>query len=509
MNRAIITSVLVVVVLTSVTGLAFAESNILSPSIENNDGMFGLDNPDDVVRYGTDSTPSWIITVSEGEQDSLRTWVDESEQREIKEWPTTQKALVVAPTGDVLDNSFFNDKFVLSEAGYVETISYNLSTDLIEPVEEFQNETPERYVSILAGGEFGTGQISEVETTTLQNARTVIADNQVASEGEGVTVGIVDTGVNTGSNSELYGSRIVEAKNTITGNTGVDAVADGNGHGSWVASAVAANSADDSYDGVANSVDLVIAKSLDDSGSGETADIIEGVEYTCERADIVNLSLGTMTYSEEINDAVQTCEEEHNTTVVIAAGNSGEIPEMMLINSPANSTQPGAITVGASNTDVPSDAKIATFSSVGPDRGLESGLETTGETVDVAAPGIKLEAQVATEDGSIETEALSGTSMASPIVTGSIAVAMASDSTLQNDPAAVRERIETTSPRMPNAAVNETNYGMINVDNLVSETTVDESQQDAMNTKAAARNEFYESYSKSRIIKVIKNGWDI
>lgn len=510
MSRSIFTIVIAFCLLVSGgIGVVAADSDILSPTIENNQGVRGLENPDDVVKYGSNATPSWIVSIDDGEKSSLETWADSSEDREVREWINSNEALVVAPSDNIVSETFFDSGFDLQDADYVKSISYNVSANLVEPADLSENESPSRTVDIIASGEFGSGQASDVETTTMKTVRQNIGDDQVSSEGSGITIGIVDTGLNTGSSSGIYQSRVVAAKNTISGNTGIDAVADGNGHGSWVASAAAGNSSTDKYDGVATSADLVIAKSLSDSGKAESADIIEGLQYTCERSDIVNMSLGTTVYSEAINTAVQDCIENHNTVVVIAAGNSGQVPELMLINSPANSNEEGAITVGASSNATADEARIASFSSVGPARGLRSGGEVTGETVDVAAPGMAIKTQVAEEDGTLTTSTLSGTSMASPVVSGSLAVAMASDGNLQGSPSDVRNRIENTSARMPHAAENETQYGMVNVDQMVNNTEVSQTQEEAMDSKAQARDQFYRSYSGSRIIEIIKNGIEL
>lgn len=106
-------------------------------------------------------------------------------------------------------------------------------------------------------------------------------------------------------------------------------------------------------------------------------------------------------------------------TVVVAAGNSG--PDSKTILSPGNSTS--AITVGAVDdrkTKANNDYSVAPFSSRGP---TKEGIRKP----DVVAPGVKIKS-LANGDG---YKALSGTSMATPVVTGSLALLLGKDNNLQ------------------------------------------------------------------------------
>ncbi|KAF8693910.1 peptidase, partial [Rhizoctonia solani] len=155
--------------------------------------------------------------------------------------------------------------------------------------------------------------------------------------------------------------------------------------------------------GVATSANIIAVKVLSDSGSGTNSDVIAGINWAATQArssgrpSIANLSLG---------DGASTAVDSAVTNTIsgglhfaIAAGNS---------NVDAGSTSPAR--VAAANTvvgAVDSSNRKASFSNYGP-------------VLDVWAPGVNtLSAWIG---GTTRTDAISGTSMASPRVAGYIAV---------------------------------------------------------------------------------------
>ncbi|KAG6887646.1 hypothetical protein C0995_013751 [Termitomyces sp. Mi166 len=143
--------------------------------------------------------------------------------------------------------------------------------------------------------------------------------------------------------------------------------------------------------GVAKKANLIAVKVLDDDGNGYTSDIIKGLEYVetdaerSGRPSVASLSLGGP-FNPALDEAVAK----------VAAGNSNLPVELF---SPAGA--PSAITVAASNIK---DEK-ASFSN-------------WGAGVDIFAPGENI---ISTWIGPSTTEILSGTSMATPHVSGLVA----------------------------------------------------------------------------------------
>lgn len=111
------------------------------------------------------------------------------------------------------------------------------------------------------------------------------------STGQGVTVGIVDTGVDV-DHPDLAGK--VDALATCLGGPCREGAApDRIGHGTAMAGVVAAAHDGVGIVGVAPDARLVVAKAIADDGMGTTADINNAIRWVVDRgADVVNLSLG-------------------------------------------------------------------------------------------------------------------------------------------------------------------------------------------------------------------------
>lgn len=193
-------------------------------------------------------------------------------------------------------------------------------------------------------------------------------------------------------------------------------------HVTHVAGIIAGNgySSRGKYVGVAPKSNILAIKALDENGGGSSSKIIEAISYIIDTKDkyntkIINLSIGTPANNTCDKDPLCRAVEkavEAGLIVVVAAGNSG--PERGTILSPGTSRN--AITVGAvddKRTIDPSDDTIAPFSSRGPT--LE-GLTKP----DLLAPGVSINSLSNTKlDG---YSALSGTSMATPLVSGAVAL---------------------------------------------------------------------------------------
>ncbi|MFI6182919.1 S8 family peptidase [Nonomuraea sp. NPDC051191] len=232
-------------------------------------------------------------------------------------------------------------------------------------------------------------------------------------DGSGTTVAVLDTGVDA-THPDLAG-RIADSRSFVEGQE----VTDHHGHGTHVAATVGGSGAgsDGTRKGVAPGARLVIGKVLGDSGSGDTSDIIAGMEWaaTEEKAKIVSMSLGgnptdgTDPLSQSVNDLSAST----GTLFVVAAGNDG--PGKETIGAPGAAAS--ALTVAATDK---SD-RLASFSSRGP-RAVDGALKP-----DIAAPGVGIVAARAagTSLGSPADAlytSLNGTSMATPHVAGAAAL---------------------------------------------------------------------------------------
>jgi thermitase len=230
-----------------------------------------------------------------------------------------------------------------------------------------------------------------------------------------VKVAVLDTGVSL-SHPDLQG-KVVATRNFSSSST----VDDVNGHGSHVAGiAAAATNNGIGVAGLGYSVDIMDVKVLGDSGSGLYSDMISGITWAADNgANVINLSLGGTMASSALESAVNYAWSK-GVVVAAAAGNKSS-------SAPFYPAYYANVMAVAATTDLD---KLASFSDY-------------GDWVDVAAPGISIYSTVPGGYGY-----MSGTSMASPFVSGLAALLFAQTTDtngngLRNDE--VRSRIQSTA----------------------------------------------------------------
>jgi hypothetical protein len=472
-------------------------------------GTFSSSVPDRVETYGASGDPGFYISVENGSHSTLDDWANASEDREVLAWNNdSNRALVRAPPGHV--GVSFVDRALdrgLAGKSYVTGVDVEISADVpADPPgmarEDYETPVPSLLVRDGSFEQQGVAYSEDANKSLLGEARATMNATGPRANGSSVTVAVLDTGLNT-AGGDLYQDRIAAGRNFVTDKNATDAgewseIEDGNGHGSWVASAIAANVSNNSYDGVAPNATLVVGKTLADDGGGSIQDIIEGLEWACgeQDADVVSMSLGSPQYSATLAEEVRECAVEENATVVVAAGNSRQT--VRWIASPADTRgedpqRDGVITVAATNvTDNASDAGTAYFSMVGPDPAADgSNGASAGALPTVAAPGMRITAPVATESGTRSNATLSGTSMATPLVSGVVASRMSDNTSLKDTPGQMELAVGAGATPMPGAGYTEAGAGMVDLDGTVvpNDPPADyyEDQQDARTDTAAGR----------------------
>jgi len=300
-----------------------------------------------------------------------------------------------------------------------------------------------------------------------------------AVSGRGVTVAVVDSGIST--RVPALANRVVASVSTVTGDP---STADAFGHGTHVAGIIAGLNtfATPLYTGgIAPGASLVNVRVLGANGVGHTSDVIAGIDWVIAHKStynirIVNLSLGHPVFEACATDPL--CQEVQKAVnaglvVVAAAGNYGlsASGQMVLgsIASPGNS--PYAITVGALNTwgtVVRSDDTVATFSSRGP-TAYDMAVKP-----DVAAPGVKI-VSLQAPDSYLPTQYpvvhvagsgnnaymfLSGTSMATPMVSGGAALLLEAAPSLS--PAQVKLALQNGATYMADGGLMGAGAGSVN-----------------------------------------------
>jgi thermitase len=264
------------------------------------------------------------------------------------------------------------------------------------------------------------------------------------STGQGVRVGIVDTGVDL-THEDLAG-RVVESTSCV-GAAGDPAKCNGTaqddqGHGTHVAGIIAANKDNGiGIAGVAPDAQLVVAKALNAAGAGTEEDINAGIKWVVDHgAKVVNLSLGdpnfifTSLLGTSMREGIEYA-WSHGAVPVVAAGNSDL---MGLGIGSSNYGDLDALIVGATGPD----DKVSEYSS--PIGTAKWGILAPGG----AGDGNKEHDIYSTfwEKGKTNSyAALAGTSMATPHVVGAVALLLAEGLSPQQ---AVDRLIETADAKV-------------------------------------------------------------
>lgn len=254
----------------------------------------------------------------------------------------------------------------------------------------------------------------------------VNAENK-GNTGAGVNVAVLDTGIDL-THPDLK-DNIVGGKNCSSGSS----YADGNGHGTHVAGTIAAENNGFGVVGVAPAAKLWSVRVLNNAGSGSWSSVICGIDFVTAHAPgsggpitVANMSLGGggtsdnncgYTNNDPLHQALCRSRDAGVTYVVAAGNNTG----------PINATVPAAyddavITVSAlaDSDGQPNGTGVAT--SYGADDTFAT-FSNYGSEVDLGAPGVHI---YSTWKGG-GYRAITGTSMATPHVTGAAALYLAAN----------------------------------------------------------------------------------
>ena len=325
------------------------------------------------------------------------------------------------------------------ELQLIEALSRNPVVEYAEPDELVTAATADEYFDRQYALR-NTGQ-SFFNTADTQEIATGKADADVdAVEAwtdptvKGAPVAILDSGV--ANLHDDIAPQVVGYANFVSADTKEDPKADPEdkyGHGTHVAGIVAAKANNTiGVAGVCPDCTILDVKVLNDSGSGSSSAIANGISWAAANgAKVINMSLGQRVSSRTLEAAVNNAWNE-GAVIVAAAGNAGTQAKIY------PGAYPNVIAVAATDNN---DAK-ASFS-------------TYGKWVDVAAPGVSVYSTfpnhpfvLGTQNGrSMGYDIASGTSMASPIVAGVAALVWSSQTDASKT--SVRTSIESTADKIP------------------------------------------------------------
>jgi serine protease AprX len=278
----------------------------------------------------------------------------------------------------------------------------------------------------------------------------VAARQEFGYDGTGVGVAVIDSGVSPWHDdltSIFGGQRVYRFVDYVNG---WESPYDDFGHGTHVAGIIAGNGYDSggARTGIAPGAHLVVLKVLDANGNGRLSDVIAALDFVvANRAAfnirVINLSVATGVYEPYDEDPLTLAAKravDAGIVVVASAGNNGRSPlggtQYGGITSPGNA--PWVLTVGGSShmgTIDRADDTVAAFSSRGP------GALDAGAKPDLVAPAVGIESLTDPDStlyaaypqallpGTVPTAyfpymSLTGTSMSTPVVSGTVALMM-------------------------------------------------------------------------------------
>ena len=348
--------------------------------------------------------------------------------------------------------------------------------------------------------DFGENDLSTLDDGSREIAENLLMVNadkvwELGFTGQGVLIGIIDTGVSL-THADLQG-RFWDGGEEYP-HHGYDFYdhdndpSDGRGHGTHVAGTICGTGASGTHTGVAPDAKIMVLKVFNNDELTEATLWVEAMQFAIEHgADVLNMSLGQPLPDAGVKLMMrQACDNTLAAGVVasVCAGNVRQMQSMIPIPyniySPADCPPPHlhpdqmvnaggtscVICVGA----VDFNDNIAAFSSVGPsvwtdvaqynDYPYSAGSSTAIGLIrpDVCAPGVNIKSLDYSNDHGYTLK--NGTSMATPCVTGTIALMLSKDPELT--PAQIDEILERTA--VPLSPHKSNDFGAGRIDALAA-----------------------------------------
>ncbi|HRQ39775.1 MAG TPA: S8 family peptidase [Chloroflexota bacterium] len=258
------------------------------------------------------------------------------------------------------------------------------------------------------GSVTGSGEVSKINDLTIDplfyrqwglTEINIMEAWDISQGNPNVVIAVIDSGVDY-NHVDLYGDKIITNNDYDYVNDDDDAV-DDNGHGTHVAG-IAASYTNNSIGiaGVCPQCSILPLKVLDDNGKGDFSNVASAIIYATDHgADVINMSLGANSCTQELAEAINYA-YDNNVTLVAASGNACPIE----------------LAFGVASFEVSYPAAFQRVIAVGattPDR-VRADFSHYGSSLDISAPGTHI---LSTHlNGNYKS--LDGTSMASPMVAG-------------------------------------------------------------------------------------------
>lgn len=297
--------------------------------------------------------------------------------------------------------------------------------------------------------------------------------------GAGVGVAVVDTGIALHKDFVEGGNRVVAFVDFINKRT---EPYDDNGHGTHVSGIIGGNGycSKGKYVGIAPACNFIGVKVLDHRGDGNISDVLAGLQWIIDNRKkynirVVNISVGTSAKEnlDENSLLVQGVNAvwDHGIIVVVAAGNNG--PGPMSISTPGISRK--VITVGSSDDNV----DVEVFGNRTKDYSGRGPTPYCIKKPDIVAPGSNIIScnisrygirgkntgvRLISTDSPMLYTLKSGTSMATPVVSGAIALLLSAYPRLTNKEVKLRIRDSAVDLGQP---WEKQGWGLLNIRRLL------------------------------------------
>lgn len=326
--------------------------------------------------------------------------------------------------------------------------------------------------------------------------------------GQGVLIAIIDTGINYdhadlvdrlwdgGSEYPHHGYDFSDNDNDPM---------DRHGHGTHVAGTVCGTGASGTQTGIAPSATIMALKAFNDQGEGDETQWIAAMQFALEHgADVINMSLGRPQPNTAQKRMIRLACDNTLAAGVVASVCAGNIRQMQfMVPPPYNIYTPGDCPPPSLHEDQMANAggtscvicvgavdyndNIAPFSSEGPSQWTDvaeygdypysagSATEIGLIRPDICAPGVQIKSLDYSNPNGYTL--MDGTSMATPLVTGTIALMLSKNKELT--PAQIDRILESTAVKLTDQKSND--FGSGRLDALAAVNAV---EYDAINETA-------------------------
>jgi subtilisin len=273
------------------------------------------------------------------------------------------------------------------------------------------------------------GEVNATAQTLPTGINRIDAESTTRSSADntgGPAVAVIDTGIDA-SHPELNVQGGTNCSNGRPGN-----FQDGNGHGTHVSGTIAARNNADGVVGVLPGAPLYAVRVLNNNGSGSWSDVVCGIDWVRAHASQYGIKVASMSLggsgsdgscsSDALHQAI--CNATGSVTFVVAAGNDNVNYSSFV---PAAYDQVITVTAIADFNGLPGGGAAATCRSDVDDTPADFSNYTTSTSGDashtIAAPGVCILSTW--KGGGYNT--ISGTSMATPHVSGTVALCIATN----------------------------------------------------------------------------------